>query len=522
MNGRSSTSSSARGKPTLNPVGLTSKNANMSFDPRNLRRRSLPPQFPGGRLNFTKFETGHMDQCVVFLRELIERSAAANHVSVEDMQKSVKIMATGGGAHLFYERFSKELGVEVERADEMECLISGLNFMTLIPDEVFWFSDELIDDMTNGPLPEKRGDSSVLSAENTSLPRPSPCPPLYAPLFESDPSPKLPCLLVNIGSGVSILKVDEHGQFERVSGTSLGGGTLWGLLGLLTDAQNFDEMLELCERGDNSNVDMLVGDIYGPVGLDHLGLKASTIASSFGKVFRWDRRSETPPDENRPQSASERRRGRFRQEDICRSLLYAISNNIGQIAHMNAEKYKLDRIYFSGCFIRGHRATIATLSYAIRFWSNGRRRAYFLRHEGYLGAIGAWVRHVAAGGSSDEDVDAKQTHSAPAEPSMNPILAEALGGLPLDALPSVASKSASTESDDSPSEALTPHTETMTSHVADLLEELADLDHDELPHDPNSIAKLMQQLDQAHQVAETIEARVDSLLSKLNDLMPTS
>jgi type II pantothenate kinase len=51
---------------------------------------------------------------------------------------------------------------------------------------------------------------------------------------------------------------------------------------------------------------------------------------------------------------------------------------------MNAEKYNLDRIYFGGYFIRGHAATIATLSYAIRFWSKGTKRALFLRHEGFL------------------------------------------------------------------------------------------------------------------------------------------
>ena len=145
---------------------------------------------------------------------------------------------------------------------------------------------------------------------------------------------------------------------------------MWGLLGLLTDASNFDEMLDLFERGDNSNVDMLVGDVYGPVGLDHLGLSASTIASSFGKVFRWDRRSASPEQADDARTASERRRARFSQEDICRSLLYAISNNIGQIAHMNAEKYQLDRVYFGGCFIRGHQATIATLSYACLLYTS--------------------------------------------------------------------------------------------------------------------------------------------------------
>lgn len=358
-----------------------------------LKRRSLPAALPGGRLNFIKFETNDIDNCIRFLRELIERSAAVNGVSIEDMRKGVKLMATGGGAHLMYDLFEQELGIEVHKEDEMGCLITGLNFITLIPDEVFWYSDELVAAL-HSPLPqnpEARADAQALRSSvplQHPLPRPSPNPPLYAPVFDSHPSPKLPCLLVNIGSGVSIIKVDDFGKFERVSGTSLGGGTLWGLLSLLTEAESFDEMLELSEQGDNANVDMLVGDIYGSVGLNHLGLKSSTIASSFGKVFRKDRSSTAPRN-------AEERRKKFRSEDICKSLLYAISNNIGQIAYMNAEKYNLDRIYFGGCFIRGHQATISTLSYAIRFWSKGTKRAFFLRHEGYLGAIGAWIKHVS-------------------------------------------------------------------------------------------------------------------------------
>ena len=70
--------------------------------------------------------------------------------------------------------------------------------------------------------------------------RPSPNPPKYNVTFEEDLTPQLPCLLVNIGSGVSIIKIDEDGKFDRISGTSLGGGTLWGLLSLLTGATSFD------------------------------------------------------------------------------------------------------------------------------------------------------------------------------------------------------------------------------------------------------------------------------------------
>jgi type II pantothenate kinase len=59
---------------------------------------------------------------------------------------------------------------------------------------------------------------------------------------------------------------------------------------------------------------------------------------------------------------------------------------------LQSEKHQVKHIYFGGSFIRGHRQTMNTLSYAIRFWSKGEKQAYFLRHEGYLGAVGAFIR----------------------------------------------------------------------------------------------------------------------------------
>ena len=131
-------------------------------------------------------------------------------------------------------------------------MINGLNFLVRqIPYEVFTYD-------------ERRQDAPIV----------------YENIIKTD---IFPYLLVNIGSGVSILKVTSDETFERISGTSLGGGTLWGLLSLLTDAKSYDEMLTLSTSGDNKNVDMLVGDIYGG-SYSKIGLKATTIASSFGKV----------------------------------------------------------------------------------------------------------------------------------------------------------------------------------------------------------------------------------------------
>ncbi|ORZ31724.1 fumble-domain-containing protein [Catenaria anguillulae PL171] len=268
--------------------------------------RGSPAGGSGGRLNFVKFETAKMPECIAFLKQLIEEQELD-----ADVPHERTLLATGGGAYKYYETLERELGAKIFKYDEMECLVKGL---------------------------------------------------------------------VNIGSGVSILKVTAPGVSERISGTSLGGGTYWGLMSMLAVQHGvnltFDDMLELSKTGDNTNVDMLVGDIYG-MDYNKIGLKSTTIASTFGKMFKKspDERQSTP------------------LNDMSRSLLFMLSNNIGQIAHLNAKAHNISRIYFGGYFICGHPITMHTLSYAIQFWSRGETKALFLRHEGFLGAVGAFLQH---------------------------------------------------------------------------------------------------------------------------------
>ncbi|CAK7565246.1 MAG: hypothetical protein SEPTF4163_003158 [Sporothrix epigloea] len=334
---------------------------------------------PGGRLNFLSFETDKIDDCIDFLLDLKQRHLAANGSRPSELC----VMATGGGAYKYYDRIRTRMGTNVLSEDEMECLIIGLDFFIAeIPREVFTYS------------------------ETDPMHFAAPTEDLY------------PYMLVNIGSGVSMLKVSGPHKYERVGGTSLGGGTLWGLLSLLTGARSFEEMLELASRGDNSRVDMLVGDIYG-TDYGKIGLKSTAIASSFGKVFRMKHLAENEAEdgvrgttdgeesENTPNNPTKTEypnnmennvyRGaayntHFNAADISRSLLYAISNNIGQIAYLHSRIHNLDSIYFGGSFIQGHPQTMNTLSYAIKFWSKGTKQAYFLRHEGYLGSVGAFLK----------------------------------------------------------------------------------------------------------------------------------
>ncbi|KAL1957358.1 hypothetical protein VTO42DRAFT_6038 [Malbranchea cinnamomea] len=311
----------------------------------------------GGRLNFLTFETERIDLCIEFLKLLKESHTKRNGGA---RSGDLCVMATGGGAYKYYDRLKDALGVDVIREDEMECLIIGLDFfITEIPNEVFTYSEV----------------SPMTFAETR--------PDVY------------PYMLVNIGSGVSMIKVSGPREFQRVGGTHLGGGTFWGLMSLLTGARTFAEMLDMADRGDNSGVDMLVGDIYG-MDYSKIGLKSTAIASTFGKVFKMKKTAEQHAEDGEGLSPtdnhSEHEGPHFSREDMARSLLYAISNNIGQIAYLQSEKHQIKHIYFGGSFIRGHHQTMNTLSYAIRFWSKGEKQAYFLRHEGYLGAVGAFLK----------------------------------------------------------------------------------------------------------------------------------
>ncbi|XP_048588181.1 4'-phosphopantetheine phosphatase-like isoform X2 [Nematostella vectensis] len=297
----------------------------------------------GVRLHFVKFETKYIEACIDFIRE------TAN--TTDDLGGIIK--ATGGGAFKYKDLLTTKLGVRVDKEDEMQCLLRGCNFvLSSLPHETFEF----------------RRDED----------------PQY--LFHHlDASEIFPYLLVNIGSGVSIVKVDAKDKFERIGGTSTGGGTFWGLGSLLTSAKGFDELLELATKGQHKNVDMLVRDIYGGA-YTEMGLPGDLTACSFGKAMRSFRDGQDAHN--------------FGESDIAKCLLLMISNDIAQIASLHARLYNIKRIFFSGFFIRGIPATMHTITYGINYWSKGSQQALFLRHEGYLGAIGAFLK----GAEEDENL----------------------------------------------------------------------------------------------------------------------
>ena len=77
---------------------------------------------------------------------------------------------------------------------------------------------------------------------------------------------------------------------------------------------------------------------------------------------------------------------------MIKHLLMMITNNIGQVAYLNAKLHGCSTIFFVGNFLRHNSISCRRLAFAIDFWSKGKMEALFLEHEGYFGALGTFLQ----------------------------------------------------------------------------------------------------------------------------------
>lgn len=283
-----------------------------------------------GNLHFIRFPTHDLP---AFLQMGRNKHFSSLHTT---------LCATGGGAYKFESDFRTMADLQLHKLDELDCLIRGVLYIDSV--------------VSSGP-------SECYYFENPT--DPDHC--VQKPYTLENP---YPLLLVNIGSGVSILAVYSENNYKRVTGTSLGGGTFLGLCCLLTGCSTFEEALEMASQGESTRVDKLVRDIYGG-DYERFGLPGWAVASSFGNMMSKEKRESVS------------------KEDLARATLVTITNNIGSITRMCALNENIERVVFVGNFLRVNTLSMKLLAYAMDYWSKGQLKALFLRHEGYFGAVGA-------------------------------------------------------------------------------------------------------------------------------------
>ena len=107
-------------------------------------------------------------------------------------------------------------------------------------------------------------------------------------IFVPNSDLKYPHISVNIGSGVSILKVNSpyKKDIERVTGRIIGGGTLIGLSKLLIWIDDYNEIINLTQKGNYYNIDLSNEDIYCKNFIKNNNINENEILiSSFGKIY---------------------------------------------------------------------------------------------------------------------------------------------------------------------------------------------------------------------------------------------
>lgn len=492
------------------------RDSHLSFRSENLR----------GRFHFLRYESSRTTAGAITLIQKIMQSGVLFR----------KVHATGGGAFKYGEIFQRALGITLEKKDELESVVRGIIFTLLEDPEKECFAYEPVNPADNFVYKDE------MDTEIKKVPRPV---SFHMGSF-------FPFLVVNIGSGVSIIKVESPTAFRRVSGTALGGATFFGLCKLLTRCETFDEAMNFAERGNSKTVNLRVEDIYGG-SYDRIGLPGNLTACFFGKaaatygaslpassshnvdvlryseppsLFAWmigaaprtgidnsffggalSRTLEKYPNlriflpsrefirgalfgllctsifyfnkivyesglisvsekiiqdmvstflmpvamplavvpvliltvffltiviftaylryrknirkmreeaQANANAAQEHRKAHvFKDEDIARALVVMISQNVTQIAFLNAKLHNTKKVIFTGNFLRHNTIALKTLSNMMRIWSKGDQvDALFLEHEGFLGAIGCFLY---SSGLADE-----QSSTAAATPQSVP------------------------------------------------------------------------------------------------------
>lgn len=461
-----------------------------------------PDQLPETAKTITKFvfgaskygKTGERDLHLSFKSKRLKgtfhfiRFQTSRTMGALEMLKGLEnisvVPGTGGGAVKYKKKIKSELGIDVEVHDEFKTVVLGLT-LTLLehPDtECYTYMDYshiLPVHSSDTPTKRIRQRSGSEQVDVVKVSRP------IKRLF--------PFLIVNIGSGVSVLKVLSPHEFERVSGTALGGATFLGLCKLLTKCEDFDEAMRMAERGDDRNLNLLVEDIYGgPLTISkeklstpkrtqstavkslaqmareqskrrrslqypsntklqekEFTLKGAHTASFFGKLARMSsvsvksgsptfsallglsvselflffilsilcsklvfdsilieswflvvfltiipfctyfvvKRLNEPKEENK----LDEEHVEVNADDISKALVVMISQNITQIAFMSAKLHNINRVVFTGSFLRCNEVAQITLSRNIKIWSSGEISALFMEHEGYFGALGSFL-----------------------------------------------------------------------------------------------------------------------------------
>ncbi|MEN6618845.1 MAG: pantothenate kinase [Rikenellaceae bacterium] len=128
-------------------------------------------------------------------------------------------------------------------------------------------------------------------------------------------------IISNIGTGTSIIEANKD-KITHIGGTGIGGGTITGLSKEMIKTSTFENILNLADKGDLQQVDLLIEDI-SDADISFLNKKAT--ASNFGKMLDT-----------------------VKKEDLALGIINMVYQVIGMISVFAAKSRNIDTVLITG------------------------------------------------------------------------------------------------------------------------------------------------------------------------------
>ena len=138
-----------------------------------------------------------------------------------------------------------------------------------------------------------------------------------------------PYILTTGDEGNSVFRVDSSDSFKKIGHSTIGPATIWSLFYLACNNEDYEDpkfALKEAAEGNNNNIDLSVGDIYGG-DYSGVGLSSHKIASNFSKISD---------------------RNLLENKDIGKALALFYGATYSKISAMFASKEKINKMIISG------------------------------------------------------------------------------------------------------------------------------------------------------------------------------
>ncbi|OII75057.1 uncharacterized protein cubi_03167 [Cryptosporidium ubiquitum] len=262
------------------------------------------------------------------------------------LYKPNSVPMTGGGSVKFKSMLEYKYQIRVVRFDEMQSIVNGCF--------------ELFGNLSTGNLHQAHFYS--ISKGETFLVR-------------MDSNTRIfPSLVISVGSGVSIIRVENQNKFERVSGTRFGGGTVFGISKLL-GVENYGDLLNLYSNYERKNGQYLGDSINSNCCFFKEFVKEASVSSS-------------------PSSSSSQYLGEVElKEKFVHNIVNMMYSDLSYLICLISSNYKYENIVFCGNYVSNHHKIIIKSIKKYSHMLNDKINIFFHYLDGFFGAIGAYLSY---------------------------------------------------------------------------------------------------------------------------------